>query len=96
MRLLVVGTEEDKTVIMDGLVPCVARIKEKEVIEIQRRADAGTLIEKWLEAAKHNPVAKKQILKFIEKAERKSRPSPVEKMLGELKERGRVVLSGVV
>ena len=94
MRLLIVGNEEDKTLIMDGLVPCVARIKGREVVEIQKRADAGALIEKWLEAAKHNPVAKKQILKFVEKVERRRRPR--RDMLSELQEKGRIVLSGVV
>jgi len=94
MRLLVVGTEEDKTVIMDGLVPCVARIKDGEVVEMQRRADAGALIEKWLEAAKHNPIAKKQILKFVEKMERRRRPR--RDILSELHEKGRIILSGVV
>ena len=94
MRLLVVGTVEDKTVIMDGMVPCVARIKEGEVVEIQRRADAGALIEKWLEAAKHNPIAKKQILKFVEKIERRRRPR--RDILSELQEKGRITLSGVV
>jgi len=94
MRLLVVGTEEDKTVIMDGLVPCVARIKDGEVVEMQRRADAGALIEKWLEAAKHNPIAKKQILKFVEKIERRRRPR--RGILSELHEKGRIILSGVV
>jgi len=94
MRLLVVGTEEDKTVIMDGLVPCVARIKDGEVVEMQRRADAGTLIEKWLEAAKHNPIAKKQILKFVEKIEKRRRPR--RDILSELQEKGRIILSGVV
>jgi len=96
MRLLIVGSESDKTIIMEGLVPCVARIKEGEVVEIERRTDAGVLIEKWLRAAKHNPVAKKQILKFREKVERRRRSSQVDRMLGELKERGRVILSGVV
>jgi len=94
MRLLIVGNEEDKTVIMDGLVPCVARIKGNEVIEIQKRADAGTLIEKWLEAAKRNPIAKKQILKFIEKIER--RKGRRKDMLSELREKGRIILTGVV
>ena len=89
-----VGTEEDKTVIMDGLVPCVARIKDGEVVEMQRRADAGTLIEKWLEAAKHNPIAKKQILKFVEKIEKRRRPR--RDILSELQEKGRIILSGVV
>ena len=94
MRLLVVGTEEDKTVIMDGIVPCVARIRGGEVVEMQRRADAGALIEKWLEAAKHNPIAKKQILKFVEKIERRRRPR--KDILSELQEKGRIILSGVV
>jgi len=94
MRLLVVGTEEDKTVIMDGMVPCVARIKDGEVVEMRRRADAGALIEKWLEAAKHNPIAKKQILKFVEKIERRRRPR--RDLLSELREKGRITLSGVV
>jgi len=94
MRLLIVGTEEDKTVIMDGMVPCVARIRGGEVVELQRRADAGALIEKWLEAAKHNPVAKKQILKFVEKVERRRRPR--RDILSELQEKGRIILSGVV
>ena len=94
MRLLVVGTDEDKTVIMDGMVPCVARIRGGEVVEMQRRADAGALIEKWLEAAKHNPIAKKQILKFIEKTSRHRRER--RDMLSELKKRGRIILSGVV
>jgi len=94
MRLLIVGSESDKTIIMDGLVPCVARIKDGEVVEMQRRADAGTLIEKWLEAAKRNPIAKKQILKFVEKVERRRRP--MRDMLSELQEKGRIVLSGVV
>jgi len=94
MRLLIVGTEEDKTVIMDGMVPCVARIRGGEVVEMQRRADAGALIEKWLEAAKHNPIAKKQILKFIEKTS-KHRPERRD-MLSELRKRGRIILSGVV
>jgi len=94
MRLLVVGTEEDKTVIMDGIVPCVARIRDGEVVEMQRRADAGALIEKWLEAAKRNPIAKKQILKFVEKIERRRRPR--RDILSELHEKGRIILSGVV
>ena len=94
MRLLVVGTEEDKTVIMAGMVPCVARIRGGEVVEMQRRADAGALIEKWLEAAKHNPIAKKQILKFVEKIERRRRPR--RDILSELQEKGRIILSGVV
>jgi len=94
MRLLVVGTEEDKTVIMDGLVPCVARIKDGEVVEMQRRADAGTLIEKWLEAAKRNPHAKRQILKFIEKTGRRGRAQ--RDLLSELRRKGKIVLSGIV
>ena len=94
MRLLVVGTEEDKTVIMDGMVPCVARIKDGEVVEMQRRADAGALIEKWLEAAKRNSITKKQILKFVEKVERCRRPR--RDILDELQEKGRIILSGVV
>ena len=94
MRLLIVGSESDKTIIMDGLVPCVARIRNGEVVEMQRRADAGILIEKWLEAAKHNPIAKKQILKFVEKIERRRRPR--RDILSELQEKGRVILSGVV
>ena len=94
MRLLIVGTEEDKTVIMDGMVPCVARIRGGEVVELQRRADAGALIEKWLEAAKRNPVAKKQILKFMEKAERRRQPR--RDILSELQEKGKIILSGVV
>jgi len=94
MRLLVVGTEEDKTVIMDGLVPCIARIRGGEVVEIQKRADAGALIEKWLEAAKRNPIAKKQILKFVKKIERRRRPR--RDILSELQEKGRIILSGVV
>ncbi len=94
MKLLVVGTEEDKTVIMDGMVPCVARIRGREVVEIQKRADAGALIEKWLEAAKRNPVVKKQILKFVEKVERRRRPR--RDMLSELQEKGRIILSGVI
>jgi len=94
MRLLIVGSESDKTIIMDGLVPCVARIKDGEVVEMQRRADAGTLIEKWLEAAKHNPIAKKQILKFVEKIEKRRRPR--RDILSELQEKGRIILSGVV
>ena len=94
MRLLIVGTEEDKTVIMDGMVPCVARIRGGEVVELQRRADAGALIEKWLEAAKRNPIAKKQILKFVEKVERRRRPR--RDILSELQEKGRIILSGVV
>ena len=61
---------------------------------MQRRADAGALIEKWLEAAKHNPIAKKQILKFIEKTS-KHRPERRD-MLSELRKRGRIILSGVV
>jgi len=89
-----VGTEEDKTVIMDGMVPCVARIRGGEVVELQRRADAGALIEKWLEAAKRNPVAKKQILKFMEKAERRRQPR--RDILSELQEKGKIILSGVV
>jgi len=94
MRLLIVGNEEDKTLIMDGLVPCVARIKGREVVEIQKRADAGALIEKWLEAARHNPIAKKQILKFVEKVER--RKGRREDMLSELREKGRIILTGIV
>ena len=94
MRLLIVGSESDKTIIMDGLVPCVARIKDGEVVEMKRRADAGALIEKWLEAAKHNPIAKKQILKFVEKIERRRRPR--RDILSELQEKGRIILSGVV
>ena len=94
MRLLIVGSESDKTIIMDGLVPCVARIKDGEVVEMQRRADAGALIEKWLEAAKYNPIAKKQILKFVEKIERRRRPR--RDLLSELHEKGRIILSGVV
>jgi len=94
MRLLVVGTEEDKTVIMDGMVPCIARIRGGEVVEMQRRADAGALIEKWLEAARHNPIAKKQILKFVEKVER--RKGRRKDMLSELREKGRIILTGVV
>jgi len=94
MRLLVVGTADDKTVIMDGMVPCVARIRGGEVVEIQRRADAGALIEKWLEAAKHNPIAKKQILKFVEKIERQR--GPRRDTLSELQKNGRIILSGVV
>ena len=94
MRLLIVGSESDKTIIMEGLVPCVARIKDGQVVEMRRRADAGALIEKWLEAAKHNPIAKKQILKFVEKIERRRRPR--RDILSELQEKGRVILSGVV
>ena len=94
MRLLVVGTEEDKTVIMDGMVPCVARIRGGEVVEMQRRADAGALIEKWLEAAKRNPHAKRQILKFIEKTGRRGRAQ--RDLLSELRRKGKIVLSGIV
>jgi len=94
MRLLVVGTEEDKTVIMDGMVPCMARIRGGEVVVVERRADAGALIEKWLEAAKHNPIAKKQILKFVEKVERRRRPR--RDMLSELRKKGRIILSGII
>jgi len=94
MRLLVVGTEEDKTVIMDGIVPCVARIRGGEVVEMQRRTDAGTLIEKWLEAAKRNPYAERQILKFVEKTERRGRRQ--KDLLSELRRKGKIVLSGIV
>jgi len=94
MRLLVVGTEEDKTVIMDGMVPCVARIRGGEVVELQRRADAGALIEKWLKAAKCNPHAKRQILKFIEKTGRRGRAQ--RDLLSELRRKGKIVLSGIV
>ena len=94
MRLLVVGTEEDKTVIMDGMVPCVARIRGGAVVEMQRRADAGALIEKWLEAAKRNPIAKRQILKFVEKTDRQGRAQ--RDLLSELRRKGKIVLSGIV
>ena len=94
MRLLIVGSESDKTIIMEGLVSCVARIRDGEVVEIEKRADAGVLIEKWLQAAKRNPIAKKQILKFVEKVERRRRPR--RDMLSELQEKGRIILSGVV
>ncbi|RLG67266.1 MAG: hypothetical protein DRO11_10345 [Methanobacteriota archaeon] len=94
MRLLVVGTEEDKTVIMDGMVPCVARIRGGKVVETQRRADAGELIEKWLAAAKHNPIVKRQILKFVEKTGRQGRAQ--QDLLSELRRKGKIVLSGIV
>jgi len=94
MRLLVVGSEADKTIIMDGPAPCIARIRNGEVVEMERRTDAGELIEKWLQAAKRNPIAKKQILKFVERRER--RKSGRRDILNELREKGKIILTSVV
>jgi len=94
MKLLIVGNEQDRTLIMDGLIPCVARIRNGEVVEIERRDDTGILIEKWLTAARYNPIARKQILKFVEKIERQR--GPKRDVLSELQEKGRIILSGVV